>query len=143
MPCFLLFSKLNEGRSGAPRNPLHYVNNSWFSNLFRFEVIRVFSAMRLHQHKHQFGVVDSFPQSCVQFSCCVTVVHTLDHLHRPLSCDGTSCMDQVARNISHVCTSATCVHHNFKYDYRMFKLSATMRRVPAERISKRTVTESW
>ena len=37
-----------------------------------------------------------FPQSCVQFSYCVTVVHTRDHLLAPsLIHDDTSCMAQV------------------------------------------------
>ena len=82
MPCFLLFSKLNDGR--APEKPVASCEQQLVFQFVQFEVIRVFSAMCLwlvlsHRHKRQF---DAVPQSCVQFSCCVPVVHTLDHLHR-------------------------------------------------------------
>ena len=81
MPCFLLFSKLNECR--APEKPVASYEQQLVFHFVQFEVIRVFSAMCLwlvlsHRHKRQF---DAVPQSCVQFSCCVPVVHTLDHLH--------------------------------------------------------------
>ena len=64
MPFFLLFSKLNEGRSGAYGKSFALCELLLVFQSVQFEVIRVFSAMRLwlvlsHQHKRQFGVVDS------------------------------------------------------------------------------------
>ena len=58
-----LFSKLNEGRSRAPGKPVALCEQQLVFQFVQFEVVRVFSAMRLwlvltHQHKRQFGVVD-------------------------------------------------------------------------------------
>ena len=55
---------LNEGRSGAHGKPFALCELLLVFQFVQFEVIRVFSAMRLwlvlsHQQKHQFGVVDS------------------------------------------------------------------------------------
>ena len=40
------FSKLNDGRSGARRNPLHCVNNSWFSNSFSLRCVFAHALVR-------------------------------------------------------------------------------------------------
>ena len=73
----------NEGRSRAYGKPFALCELLLAFQSVQFEVIRVFSAMRLwlvlsHQHKRQYGVVDSSLSLVCSF---VTVVHTLDHLH--------------------------------------------------------------
>ena len=64
MPSFLLFSKSDEGRSRAYGKPFALCEPLLVFQFVQLEVIRVVSAMRLwlvlsHQHKRQFGVVDS------------------------------------------------------------------------------------
>ena len=83
---------LCEGRSRAPvkplhcvkvglelrGNPLHCVNNSWFSNSFYLRQLECFS------HALVLGVVtprQAPVQCCCQSSCFVTAGHTSGHLH--------------------------------------------------------------
>ena len=47
-----------------------------------------------------------FPQSCVQFSCCVRVVHTLDQLHRHGLMIARLVWLKLRKNIPHVCMVA-------------------------------------
>ena len=75
------FSKLNEGRSGAYGKPFALCEQLLVFQFVQFEVIRLFAAMRLwlvlsHQHKRQFGVVDSSLSLVCSFLLCHSCTHT-------------------------------------------------------------------